>query len=206
MRISRRKGREKPAALPPIAAYLGYGSSVNREVPYDIPLQQTLEELFAANRILAGEGVIDGFGHVSVRSPLQPDHYFMTRSNVGGPVEESKWSSLMRKVMSFARPMSDLDRKRFIHGEIYRARPDVMAVVHTHAPALILFGVSPTPCVRCTTCGLPCGGVPVFDIRKDHGMTNLLITRSDLPRPRGDAGELCGGSHARPRRRWSAPL
>ena len=42
------------------------------------PLQQTLDELFAANRILAGEGVIDGFGHVSVRSPLQPDHYFMT--------------------------------------------------------------------------------------------------------------------------------
>ncbi|HTQ99016.1 MAG TPA: hypothetical protein VMH83_03460 [Candidatus Acidoferrum sp.] len=52
-------------------------------------LQQTLEELFAANRILTGEGVLDGFGHVSVRSPLKPDHYFMTRSNAGGPVDES---------------------------------------------------------------------------------------------------------------------
>ena len=109
------------------------------------PLQQTLEELFAANRILAGEGVIDGFGHVSVRNPIQSDHYFMTRSNASGPVDEAgvveldAQSNVIRPVD--VRPSIE----RFIHGEIYRARPDVMAVVHTHAPALIPFGVSATP-------------------------------------------------------------
>jgi HCOMODA/2-hydroxy-3-carboxy-muconic semialdehyde decarboxylase len=59
-------------------------------------LQQTFEELFAANRILTGEGVIDGFGHVSVRNPLQADHYFMARSNAGGPVDEAGVVELAR--------------------------------------------------------------------------------------------------------------
>lgn len=145
------------------------------------PLQQTLEELFAANRILAGEGVIDGFGHVSVRNPIQPDHYFMTQSNAGGPVdgagvvELDAQSNVIRPVD--VRPSLE----RFIHGEIYRARPDVMAVVHTHAPALIPFGVSATPLRPLYhMCGFLEAGAPVFDIRKDYGMTNLLITRAEL--------------------------
>ena len=147
------------------------------------PLQQTLEELFAANRILAGEGVIDGFGHVSVRSPLQPDHYFMTRSNAGGPVEESGVVELDAE-SDVIRPVDVRPSiERFIHGEIYRARPDVMAVVHTHAPALIPFGVSPTPLRPLYhMCGFLAASAPVFDIRKDYGMTNLLITRADLGR------------------------
>ncbi len=145
------------------------------------PLQQTVEELFAANRILGGEGVIDGFGHVSVRSPIQPDHYFMTRSNAGGPVDEAgvvepdAQSNVIRPID--VRPSIE----RFIHGEIYRARADVMAVVHTHAPALIPFGVSATPLRPLYhMCGFLEGGAPVFDIRKDYGMTNLLITRPEL--------------------------
>ncbi|HTS22482.1 MAG TPA: class II aldolase/adducin family protein [Casimicrobiaceae bacterium] len=145
------------------------------------PLQQTFEELFAANRILVGEGVIDGFGHVSVRNPLEPDHYFMTRSNAGGPFDETgvveldAGSGVVHPVD--VRPSIE----RFIHGEIYRVRPDVTAVVHTHAPALIPFGVSATPLRPLYhMCGFLAAGVPVFDIRKEHGMTNLLITRAEL--------------------------
>ena len=146
-------------------------------------LQQTIHDLFAANRILVGEGVIDGFGHASVRSPIQPAHYFMTRSNAGGPAEESglveldEDSNLVRP--ADARPSIE----RFIHGEIYRARPDVMSVVHTHAPALIPFGVTDTSLrPPYHMCGFLEAGAPVFDIRKDHGMTNMLITRPHLGR------------------------
>ena len=145
------------------------------------PLQQTIEELFAANRILAGEGVIDGFGHVSVRNPIRSDHYFMTRSNAGGPVDEAGVVELdaQSKVIHPVDVRPSIER--FIHGEIYRARPDVMAVVHTHAPALIPFGVSATPLRPLYhMCGFLAAGAPVFDIRKDYGMTNLLITRAEL--------------------------
>ncbi|MCP5197519.1 MAG: class II aldolase/adducin family protein [Gammaproteobacteria bacterium] len=145
------------------------------------PFQQTLEELFAANRILSGEGVIDGFGHVSVRSPIKPDHYFMTRSNAGGPVDESNVVELDAQ-SNVVRPIEVRPSiERFIHGEIYLARPDVMAVVHTHAPALIPFGVSAAPLRPLYhMCGFLDAGAPVFDIRKKHGMTNLLIVRPDL--------------------------
>jgi ribulose-5-phosphate 4-epimerase/fuculose-1-phosphate aldolase len=144
-------------------------------------LQQTFDELFVANRILAGEGVIDGFGHVSVRNPLQPDHYFMTRSNAGGPVDEAGVVELDAQ-SNVIRPADVRPSiERFIHGEIYRVRPDVMAVVHTHAPPLIPFGVSATPLRPLYhMCGFLEPGVPVFDIRKEHGMTNLLITRPEL--------------------------
>jgi HCOMODA/2-hydroxy-3-carboxy-muconic semialdehyde decarboxylase len=145
------------------------------------PLQETFDELFAANRILSGEGVIDGFGHVSVRSPLQPNHYFMTRSNAGGPVDEAGVVELDAESNAVRPANVRPSIERFIHGEIYRARPDVMAVVHTHAPALIPFGVSATPLRPLYhMCGFLEAGAPVFDIRKEFGMTNLLITRSEL--------------------------
>ena len=147
------------------------------------PLQQTLEELFAANRILAGAGVIAGFGHVSVRNPLRPDRYFMTRGNAGGPVDEAAVVEL-DAASNVVRPADVRPSiERFIHGESYRARPDVMAVVHTHAPALIPFGVSAAPLRPLYhMCGFLAAGAPVFDIRNDHGMTNLLITRAELGR------------------------
>ena len=92
------------------------------------PLQQTLEELFSANRILTGEGIIDGFGHVSVRSPLQLDHDFMTRSNAGGPVEESGVVELDAE-SDVIRPADVRPSiERFIHEEIYRAMCGFLAL------------------------------------------------------------------------------
>jgi ribulose-5-phosphate 4-epimerase/fuculose-1-phosphate aldolase len=144
-------------------------------------VQQALDDLFAANRILVGELVLDGFGHVSVRNPLQPAHYFMSRSNSGGPATEAG----VLELDADSKPVGSGDARpsieRFIHGEIYRARPDVTAVVHTHAPALIPFGVSATPLRPLYhMCGFLEDGAPVFDIRNEHGMTNMLITSADL--------------------------
>lgn len=140
-------------------------------------LQHVLKNLFSANRILAGEGVIDGFGHVSVRNPLEPSHYFMTRSNAGGPVDESNVVELDAN-SDVVRPKGVRSSiERFIHGEILRARPDVGAVVHTHAPSLIPFGVSQTPLRPLYhMCGFLEPSVPVFDIKRKHGMTNMLVT------------------------------
>jgi ribulose-5-phosphate 4-epimerase/fuculose-1-phosphate aldolase len=140
-----------------------------------------IDELFAANRILTGECVLDGFGHVSVRHPSAPTHYLMTRNNIGDPagglVELDEDSRLVAP--TDVRPSIE----RFIHGEIYRARADVAAVVHTHAPALIPLGVTTTPLRPLYhMCGFLAGGTPVFDIRREHGMTNLLVTSAELGR------------------------
>jgi len=156
-------------------------------------IQETVEELFAANRILVGEGVIDGFGHVSVRSPLRPDRYLMTRGNSGGPVTEED----VLELDADSNPVRSGDARpsieRFIHGEIYRERSDVTAIVHTHAPALIPFGVSTTPLRPLYhMCGFLEEGAPVFDIRKDHGVTNMLITDGRL----GQALAAALGAHA----------
>ena len=144
-------------------------------------IRQTIAELFAANRILVGEGVIDGFGHVSARSPLHRDRYFMTRSNALGPATEDGVLELDAE----SNPVQPSDAwpsiERFIHGEIYRERPDVTAIVHTHAPALIPFGVSATPLRPLHhMCGFLGDGAPVFDIRREHGLTNMLITSGEL--------------------------
>jgi len=145
------------------------------------PTEQALDDLVVATRILVNEQVIDGFGHVSVRDPVRSDRYFMTRSNfVVSPdaealVELDLESNPVRA--GGQRPSIE----RFIHGEIYRARPDVNAVVHTHAPALIPFGVSRVPLRPLYhMCGFLAAGTPVFDIKTKHGVTNMLIVSREL--------------------------
>lgn len=145
-------------------------------------VQATIKELREATRILVGEGIIDGFGHVSARHPERPDRYFMLLSNLDEPADE--------RVMELdadsnavgagnARPSIE----RFIHGEVYRQRPDVLAVVHTHAPPFIPFGVSDVPLRPLYhMCGFLEEGAPVFDIRKEHGVTNMLVTSHELGR------------------------
>ncbi|WP_394846754.1 class II aldolase/adducin family protein [Pendulispora brunnea] len=146
-----------------------------------VSVQRTVDELRAATQILVGEGILDGFGHVSARLPDRPDRYFMLPSNLdgvsadGGALELDADSNPIRS--GDARPSIE----RFIHGEIYRQRPDVLAIVHTHAPALIPFGVSDVslrPLYH--MCGFLEDGVPVFDIRNEHGVTNMLVTSPEI--------------------------
>src|SRR4051794_11272130 len=107
-------------------------------------LDLALEELVTANRILAREGVVDSFGHVSMRHPERPDHYLLSRARAPERIE-------VADIMDFTLvgdPIDAGDRKpyleRFIHGALYEARPDVQAVVHNHSPSVIPFGVTGT--------------------------------------------------------------
>jgi ribulose-5-phosphate 4-epimerase/fuculose-1-phosphate aldolase len=135
-----------------------------------------IEDLVAANRILALEGVLDGWGHVSVRHDQDPHRYLLSRSLapelVG--VEDILEFDLDNSPVEVAE--RDLYSERFIHGEIYKARPDVKAIVHTHAPPIIPFGVTTVPLRplyhRAAFIAL---GVPVFEIREAAGMTDMLI-------------------------------
>lgn len=101
-----------------------------------------IEDLVATNRIRAEHGVIDGYGHVSVRSENDPNRYLLSRSLAPELVN-------VDDIVEFDLDSNPLDgrgremyRERFIHGEVYQARPEVMAVVHKHSPSVIPFGVT----------------------------------------------------------------
>jgi ribulose-5-phosphate 4-epimerase/fuculose-1-phosphate aldolase len=135
-----------------------------------------IEDLVAANRILASHEVFDAYGHVSARSDRNPQRYFMARSLAAELVtaDDILEYDLDSNVIGNKKPAVFLER--FIHGEIYKARPDVKAVVHCHTPSLIPFGVTEAPLhAMFGLAGFITEGVPVFEIRKTAGMTDLLI-------------------------------
>ena len=140
-----------------------------------------VEDLVTANRILANEGVLDGLGHISVRHPDNPQWYLMSRSLAPALVTPAD-------VMEYDLDSNAVDRQgralfleRFIHGETYKARSDVMAVIHSHSPTVIPFSISQTP-LRPVFNGAAflSPSAPVFDIRQVAGMTDLLIGNGEL--------------------------
>src|SRR3954471_19253491 len=104
-----------------------------------------VEDLVAASRILASHGVLDAYGHVSARSDREPGRFVMSRSLAPALVEAT---DLMELEAATSEPVAGETRKafleRYIHGEIFRARPDVNAIVHSHSPSVIPFGVTKT--------------------------------------------------------------
>lgn len=138
--------------------------------------QALIDDLVTANHILANEGILDGYGHVSVRDPRNPNHYFLSRSLAPGLVTSA---DIMEYDLD-SKPIGDDRqgyRERFIHGEIYQARPDVMAIVHDHSPAVIPFSVSSVPLRAISHMAAFIGtGIPVFEIRDVDGMTDMLIS------------------------------
>ncbi len=139
-------------------------------------LDALLDDLVAANRILAGLGVVDGFGHVSVRHPEHPDRYFLSRSLAP---EQVTRDDLM--LFDLASVPQDGDSRapyleRFIHGEIYARRTDVASVVHSHAPAVVPFAASAVEAKSIYhMSSFLHTGAPVFEIREKFGMTDMLI-------------------------------
>jgi ribulose-5-phosphate 4-epimerase/fuculose-1-phosphate aldolase len=134
-----------------------------------------LEDLAAANRILAMQGVLDAYGHVSARSPAKPAHFFMSRSLAPQLVTPGD----IQEYGPDSEPIGD-ERKpyleRFIHGEIFRSRPDVMAIVHSHSDSVIPFGISKTPLKPVYhMASFLWSGAPVFDIRGVREDNDLLI-------------------------------
>jgi ribulose-5-phosphate 4-epimerase/fuculose-1-phosphate aldolase len=153
--------------------------------PAATPSREALiEELVIANHILANEGVVDAYGHVSIRNPSNPSHLFLARHVAAGVVTASDVIEYDLDCNPLTPGASAGYTERFIHCEIYRARPDVMAVVHAHSPDVIPFTVSATqlkPVYHMA--GFISDGLPTFDIRKASGHeTDMLIRNSDLGR------------------------
>jgi HCOMODA/2-hydroxy-3-carboxy-muconic semialdehyde decarboxylase len=138
-----------------------------------------LRDLAAASRVLAAQGVVDGFGHVSMRHPAAPDRYLMARSIAPAlvtPADIIEYD-LESNPCNAAGRGSFLER--FIHGEIYKARPDVGAVVHSHSPSVIPFGLVGVPMrAMFHNAAFIAAGVPVFDIRRKFGATDMLVGNS----------------------------
>lgn len=150
------------------------------------PDPSLIEDLVAANRILADHGLLDGWGHVSVRHNKDPNRYLMARgmsAELVGAKDIIEFDLDSRPVDTHGLPMSALFTERYIHGEIYKARPDVIAVVHTHAPSLIPFGVTKVPLQPMYhRSAFIAFGIPVFEIRDRAGMTDMLIRDGTLGR------------------------
>jgi ribulose-5-phosphate 4-epimerase/fuculose-1-phosphate aldolase len=133
-------------------------------------------DVVAGNRILAHHGVLDGFGHVSARHPDDPDRFLLSRSRAPELVEDA---DLMVFDLDSSPVGGDARQpylERFIHGAIYRARPDVHAVVHSHSPSVIPFAASTVrlrPIYHMS--GFLSGETRVFDIRHRFGCTDMLV-------------------------------
>jgi HCOMODA/2-hydroxy-3-carboxy-muconic semialdehyde decarboxylase len=143
---------------------------------------QLLEDLALANKILVNEGVLDGFGHISVRNPNNPDRFFIARSMAPALVEvqDIVEVDLDGNVQDAQGRRTYVER--FIHSAIYKARPDVMSVIHSHSPAVIPFGVTG---VRlrpiCHMSGFLGAVTPVYEIRHSAGeSTDLLVSNQAL--------------------------
>jgi ribulose-5-phosphate 4-epimerase/fuculose-1-phosphate aldolase len=147
-------------------------------------LETALRNVVIANRILAHQGVVDAYGHVSIRHPLNPEHFLLSRSRSPELVEEKDIMefSLDGKVVGDDRRPPYLER--FIHGGIYEARPDVNAVVHSHAEETLAFGIADVPLKPVIHVASSMGAhIPVWDIDEKFGSaTNLLVTNQEQGR------------------------
>jgi HCOMODA/2-hydroxy-3-carboxy-muconic semialdehyde decarboxylase len=154
---------------------------------------QAAEELAIASRILADLGVFDAAGHVSMRHPVNGDRFLMSRSLAPALVTPPD-------IMEFTLASEPCDPRgrapfieRYLHGEIYRKRPDVLGIAHGHSPAVIPFGLT-TTAMRATyhNAAFLAAGVPVFDIRATFGVTDIVVSSAE----RGAAAAAALGDKA----------
>jgi len=165
-----------------VALLIGVAAATLRSQAQPPPTRQAqVDELVIANHILANEGVLDGYGHVSVRSAQNRDHFYLARAGAPALVTAAD-------IVEYNYDSNPVDgskgagyQERFIHGEIYRARPDVMAVIHCHCPEVIPFANTSVPLRPMYHMGYFIGeGVPVFDSRAGFGLTDMLISNPAL--------------------------
>jgi ribulose-5-phosphate 4-epimerase/fuculose-1-phosphate aldolase len=140
-------------------------------------VNKTIEDLVEANHILAEQGTVDGFGHVSVRHPTNPTRYLLSRNVAPAAVSKDD-------IIEFDLDSVPIDAKgralyleRFIHGEIYKARPDVQSVINAHSPWVLSFAASKIPLRAVHNKAAFLGaGSPIFDVRDAFGATDMLLT------------------------------
>ena len=146
-----------------------------------------IDEIVTANRILAHEGIVDSFGHISVRHPKHKDRYLLSRARAPERIEGSDIMEYMldgtpldpKKAKTTHAPYTE----RYIHGAIYEARPEIMSVVHNHSPSTIPFGITKTklkPLLHmCASIG---HDVPLWDSHDKFGDTALLVNSMAMGR------------------------
>jgi len=143
--------------------------------------ESLVEDVVTANRILAAQEIVDAFGHVSVRTAPGAGRYLISRSIAPAQVTAADILELDLDSKPAASEKRTSYRERFIHGEIYRVRPDVMSIVHCHAASLIPFSITRIPLRPVYHNSFFVGeGVPVFEIREAGGDTDMLVSTPEL--------------------------
>ena len=142
-------------------------------------VSEVLSDLVVANHILVNEGVLDGFGHISVRDPSNPERFFIARSMAPALVTLEDLVSVDLDGVVHDAQGRHTYVERFIHSEIFRARPEVMSVIHSHSPAVIPFGVTGARLRPiCHMSGFLGAVTPVYEIRHSAGETSDLLIRN----------------------------
>jgi len=140
-----------------------------------------IDDIVAANRILADQGVLDAYGHVSIRHPANPNRYLVSRAMSPANVTAADIMELDLDSAPVDQRGRSMFLERFIHGEIYKARPDVNAVIHSHSPGVIPFGITNVPLRPVFhTASFLHVGVPVYEIRNAGGATDMLVRNGAL--------------------------
>ena len=142
---------------------------------------ELVNELLLGNKILFKYGIVDAFGHISVRHNADPAKYVMSRHLAPGLVTKDDLITYDLDSNPIPETTHRLYSERYIHGEIYKVRPDVQSVVHCHAPALIPFGITKAELQPVYHMSSFLGeGVPKYEIRDAGGMTNMLVRTAPL--------------------------
>ncbi|MFZ2650381.1 MAG: class II aldolase/adducin family protein [Burkholderiaceae bacterium] len=147
----------------------------------DAAIGAAIGDLVDANHILFHQGIVDAFGHVSVRHPADPGRFFIARNVAPGSVTAH---DIVELDVDNAEPLTPnpprLYLERCIHSEIYKVRADVTAVVHSHSSAVLPFGIVQGARLRpaCHMCGFLGAGPPVFEIRQTAGQASDLLIRT----------------------------
>jgi ribulose-5-phosphate 4-epimerase/fuculose-1-phosphate aldolase len=151
-----------------------------KEMPVANTLIEARRELALANRMVANEGVLDAFGHVSMRHPENPNRYFLSRSRSPQLVEVDDLIEYDLDSQPIREPGVGQYSERVIHGEIYKARPDVMSVCHHHSPAFMPLLATGTDYVPIFHLGAV-GGIkpPYWDQQDEFGDTNMLVMKPE---------------------------
>ncbi len=151
--------------------------------------ERWLHDLVTANRILAREDVVDAYGHVSIRHPGNRGRYFLSCSRSPALVTSDDLMEFTLEGEPVARQGREMYSERPIHGAVYEARPDVMAVVHNHSQPVVPFSVTGAPLKPVFHLAALIGdNIPVWDIRDNFGDTNMLVTT--MPQGRDLAAAL----------------
>ena len=146
-------------------------------------LDDAVNDIVLANRILAHEGVVDAFGHVSMRHPHDPKKYLLSRARSPELVEHDDILEFSLNGDIVGEKSGRPYLERFIHGAIYEANPEIMAVVHSHADEVLPYSISSIPMQPVIHTASECGHhMPVWDIREKFGDTTMLVTNQEQGR------------------------